>query len=260
MDDYYYFFDRSAVDPVWKMTWQEFLRLHGKSRWAKGPDTGDGNGSLRGLIAFALDPEPSAAEVEDIIRRRTIRGTIERSSPQFYVMEEIVNNIPRLRKSHISLDVWSNDFTVLLAAAADGYFRGEVPVSGFKAVLKLHYSKFEDFIRLGKQERSVLRHLMDVDQYARPIYPWQSALAILDERWAGCLGVADTRRFFALVDRLWNQNPEVRRILDFEGIQFCKPEHETHLFRDFGISRQLMNLWSRKVQSFEQPCVFRMWE
>jgi len=76
----------------------------------------------------------------------------------------------------------------------------------------------------------------------------------------GLVAVADTRRFFALVDRLWKQNPEVRRILDVEGIQLSKPERETHLFRDFGISRQLMNLWSRKVRTFEQPCVFRRWE
>jgi hypothetical protein len=260
MDNYYYFFDRSAADPLWKLSWPDFLRLHGKSRWAKGPDGGDGSASLRGLIAFAVDPEPSAIEIEDIIRRRTLRWTIQRSSPQFYLMEEIVNNVPRLRKSCISLDVWSNDFSILLAAAAEGYFRGEVPVSGFKAVLKLHYSKFEDFIRLSKQERSVLRHLMDVDQYAKPIYPWQGPMALLDEQWAGCLAVADTRRFFALVDRLWKQNPEVRRILDVEGIQLSKPERETHLFRDFGISRQLMNLWSRKVRTFEQPCVFRRWE
>jgi hypothetical protein len=86
MDDYYYFFDRSAVDSLWKMSWKEFLRLHGNSDWAKYPEIGSADGSLRGLIAFALDPEPSAAEVEDIIHRRTVRGTIERSSPQFYVI------------------------------------------------------------------------------------------------------------------------------------------------------------------------------
>jgi hypothetical protein len=77
-----------------------------------------------------------------------------------------------------------------LAAAAEGYFCGEVTVSAFKAVLKLHYSKFEDFIRLSKRERSVVRGLMDVDQYAKPIYPWQGEMALLDEEWAGCLGIA----------------------------------------------------------------------
>jgi hypothetical protein len=260
MDDYYYFFDRSAVDSLWKMSWQEFLRLHGDSDWAKYPKIGSADDSLRGLIAFALDPEPSAAEVEDIIHRRTVRGTIERSSPQFYVMEEIVRHIPRLRKSHTSLDVWEADFTVLLAAAADGYFRGDVPATQLETVLKLHYSKFEDFIRLTKQERSVLRHLMDVDKYAKPIYPWQGPGAILDEQWAWCLGVADTRRFFTLVDRLWKRNPEVGHLHDLEQIELCKPKQATHRFRDFGISRHMMNLWSRKVRSFEHPSVFRRGE
>jgi hypothetical protein len=49
MDNYYYFFDRSAVDPLWKLFWPDFLRLHGKSRWAKDPDIGSGDGSLRGF-------------------------------------------------------------------------------------------------------------------------------------------------------------------------------------------------------------------
>ena len=236
MDTYYYFFDRSAVDPLWNLSWQDFLRLHGKSRWAKGPDVGDGAASLRGLIAFAVEPHPSAIAIEEIIRRRSVRWTIQRSSPQFYMIEEIVYHVPRLRKSCVSLDVWSNDFAVLLAAAADGYFDGEVLVSSLKAVLKLHYAKFEDFIRLTKQERSVLRDLMGVEQVAKPIYSWQGPGAILDEQWAWCLGIADTRRFFTLLDQLWKQDPEITRIHDVEGVELHKPDHETHRFRDFGIS------------------------
>jgi len=259
METYYCFFDRSAVDPLWGMSWQDFLRLCGKHRRGKRFDV---DSWLRELIAFSVEPEPSDAEVDDIIRRRTPRWTIQRSSPQFYTMGEIVCGAPRLAKSCAVLDVWANDLSVLLAAAAEGYFRGEVTVSAFKSVLKLHYSKFEDFIRLSKSERSVVRGLMDVEQYAKPIYPWQGEMALLDEQWAGCLGVADTKRFFALVDRLWKQNPEVRRILDVDvdHIEFCTPGRDTHRFRDFGISRHLMNLWSRKVRSFEQPCVFRRWE
>jgi hypothetical protein len=112
MGTHYYFFDRSAVDPLWNLSWQDFLRLHGKSRWAKGPDVSDGAASLRGLIAFSVEPQPSAREIEEIIRRRTLRWTIQHSSPQFYMMEEIVYNVPSLRKFAVSLDVWSNDFAV----------------------------------------------------------------------------------------------------------------------------------------------------
>jgi hypothetical protein len=250
----------AAVDSLWGLSWHQFLRLYGTSRWARGPHTDNGSDSLRGLIAFSVDPEPSKAEVEEIIRCRTLRWTIQRSSPQYFVIAEIVYNVPRLRKFYASLDVGANDFTVLLAAAAEGYFRREMRVSGFKAVLKLHYSKFEDFIRLRKQERSVVQRLMDTGQYAKPIYPWQGENAILNEEWAGCLGVADTRSFFALIERLWKQNPEVRRILDAGGIELLKPECKTHHFRDFGISCHLMNLWSRKIRFFQQPCVFRRWE
>ena len=260
MDDYYFFFDRSAVDSLWNLSWQKFLRLHGASQWARGPDTGSGNDSLRGLIAFSVKTKPSTTEVEEIVCCRTLRWTIQRSSPQFYMMEEIMSNVPRVNESCVSLDMWSNDFTVLLAAAAEGYLRGDVAESEFKAVLKLHYSKFEHFIRLNRQERSTLRHLMDVDEYSKPIYPWQGSLAILEEQWAGCLGVAATRRFFALLNRLWQQNPEVRRILDVDGIQIREPKSKTYRFRDFGIASQLTNLWSRTLRSFIRPCIFRRWE
>jgi hypothetical protein len=216
METYYCFFDRSAVDPIWRMSWQDFLRLYSKHHRGKGSREADVDSWLRELIALSVEPEPSDAEVDDIIRRRTLRWTIQRSSPQFYTMGEIVYGVPRLATSCVVLDVWANDLSVLLAAAVEGYFRGEVTVSAFKSVLKLHYSKFEDFIRLSKRERSVVRGLMDVDQYAKPIYSWQGETAILDEEWAGCLGVADTKRFFALVDRLWNRNPEVCRILDVD--------------------------------------------
>ena len=114
--------------------------------------------------------------------------------------------------------------------------------------------------RLSKEERSELRRLMDVDEYAKPIYPWQDESALLDEEWAGCLGAQDTRRFFALVHRLWKQNPNVQRILDAEDIEFLKGGGETPRFREFGISRHLMNLWNSKIKSFQQPCVFRRWE
>jgi len=235
------------------------LRLYGKHRGGKRSRKADVDSWLRELIASSVEPEPSDAEVDDIIRRRTLRWTVQHSSPQFYMMEEIPYRVPRLRKSCASLDVWENDLSVLLAASAEGYFQGEVPVSEFKAVLKLHYSKFEDFIRLSKTERSVVRGLVDVDHYAKPIYPWQGKKALLDEEWAGCLGVADTKRFFALIGRLWKQNPELRRILNTDGVELRKPEHKSHRFRDFGISRHLMNLWSRKVRSFERPCAFRRW-
>lgn len=118
MDNYYFFFDRSAVDSLWSLSWREFLHLYGTSRWAKRRYTDNGSASLRGLVGFSVDPEASEAEVEGIIRHRTLRWTIQRSSAQYFVIGEIAYHVRRLQKSHALLDMWPKDFTVLLAAAA----------------------------------------------------------------------------------------------------------------------------------------------
>jgi hypothetical protein len=259
MDHTYFFFDRSAADSLWSLTWREYLRRFGHSRWAKRPYSDDGGASLRSLIVFSVDPEPSAEEVEEIIRHRTLRWTIERSAPQFFAIEQIVDNSSGLRRSRASFDAWPNDPSVLLAAAADCYFHGELPASEFRSVLKLHYSKFDDFVRLNRRELSAVRGLMDVDTFAKPIYPWQGEAAVLDEEWAGCLGVADTKGLFALINRLWRKNQEVSRILDVEDIDLQEFKGKTPRFRDFGISRRLRDLWCRKLRFFQQPCVVRTW-
>jgi hypothetical protein len=66
IDVYYCFFDRSAVDPLWKMSWQDFLRRYGKNRRNKRSKGDGGDSWLRELIAFSVEPEPSDTEVEDI--------------------------------------------------------------------------------------------------------------------------------------------------------------------------------------------------
>ena len=261
IENYYYFFDRLGADPLWRLSWQEFLRLHGRCPWAKGPNLGDGSSSLRGLIAFGVEPEPTDKEIEAILSRHTLQWTIKRSTPQFYVMEEILYNSHRLRKFHATLDeLWADDWVVLLAAAVDTYFRSAISERWLKAILKLHYAKFEDFVDLKKKEREELRRLINIDEYAKPIYRWQGAEALLDEEWAGCLGVADTRHLFSLVDWLWSQNSEVSRVRDFEYIEVFRSKERIHHFRDFAISRRLKQLWWRKVGRFKQPCVFRRTE
>jgi len=125
MDLLYRFFDRAAFDQIWELPWPEFQRRWNSGPWYRKPlrDRGGYSGeSLRGLIAFCVEPEPSDKEIEDILNRRTVRWTVTHSGSQHYFLEEIISNVPRLRHKQFSaVDFADRDFVVLLFAAFDAY-------------------------------------------------------------------------------------------------------------------------------------------
>src|ERR1700678_1452534 len=99
MEHGYDFFDREAFDPIWRLSWAEFLKKH-RTRWASNREYSPGgysSESLRGLISFSIEPEPSPQEIEDILRRRTIRWTLQHSDTRLYMMSEIMSNVRSLR-------------------------------------------------------------------------------------------------------------------------------------------------------------------
>src|SRR5437867_3016000 len=62
MDLCYHFFDRAAFDQIWGLSWREFRRRWNRGAWSNKPlsHRGDYSGdSLRDLIAFRVNPEPS---------------------------------------------------------------------------------------------------------------------------------------------------------------------------------------------------------
>ena len=63
MEFIYHFFDRTACDQLWKMSWKDYLCRWGRTRWARAEPVGEGNESLRDMISFHIDPEPTAEEV-----------------------------------------------------------------------------------------------------------------------------------------------------------------------------------------------------
>src|SRR5215469_666743 len=125
MDLVYHFFDRAAFDPIWGLSWQEFRRRWNSGPWTHKPlgERGTYNGdSLRDLIAFCVDPEPSDEEIERILSRRTVRWTVTHARSEFYFLEEIISNIPKLQKKQFSAVVFADeDYRVLLSAAVDAF-------------------------------------------------------------------------------------------------------------------------------------------
>lgn len=265
MDLTYHFFDRAAFDLLWGLSWQEFRRKWNRGAWTSRPlgEKGVYNGdSLRDLIAFCIEPDLNEKEVEYILNRRSIRWTVLKSIPQSFLMEEVIGNVPKLRRRQFSVVVFADaDFTVLLSCAVDAYLEGRIDRRTLRAVLALHPAEdLKDFLLLTTNERRRLGRLVRAqDDMFRPIYRWQGPGAFVGEEWPGCLREADTRRFVEFLFAAWKGNWEVPHVKDRTALSFVPAKGQTARFRDFVISQELVRRLKNEYSLLERPCVLRSW-
>lgn len=213
MEFVYQFSDRGGIDPLWKLTWKEYLLRWGRTRWARAKMTENGDDSLRSMIAFFIDPAPTAEEVDRILAEETIRWTVRRSSPQFRSISELIYNTPGLRRHGHFIGCDANYFTVLMAAAVEAYLRGRISRYILWPVFKLHSTTDpSQWLRLSHLENKALKAALAGFDMWSPIYQWQGPAFLEGEQWANCLGVSDTRRFIAFVLRAWNENWPIPRL------------------------------------------------
>lgn len=261
MDHYYEFFDRAFFDSVWALSWCDFQRKH-RSRWAmdRNYEPGVYSGrSLRELICFSMEPEPSPELLEDVLARRTIRWTVRRSSPQFFLMSEIMRHVPGSRaRICCAFDIPSEDVGVLISAALGGFVAGQLAGPILQAVLKLHGCPDpREWVTLSARERKMLGALTSRVDVLQPIYAWQGESACGDEEWANCLGLADSRRFALFVTRAWRENWPVTGLKQPPQRLARRPGIKPH-FREFPVTRELRKAIER-ASRFERPSVFRRW-
>jgi hypothetical protein len=91
MEHFYQLIDRPAVGQLLGLTWPQF---HRKYRW-KDPQWPTAEDFLR---EFALDEENDLAAIPRILKTRTLRWTMLRSTPQFYFMVEMIDKAPEIKK------------------------------------------------------------------------------------------------------------------------------------------------------------------
>jgi hypothetical protein len=251
----YQFFDREAFDPVWRLSWTEFLKKY-RTRWASSPEYSPPGecdcASLRGLIGFSLAPDPSPEVIEDILKRRTIRWTLQQSGSSLFMMSEIMLRIPSLRRRALEVTV-KCDVDSLVAAAVDAYLSRRASVGALRAVLKLHCVDPGDILRLNRRESTALQ-LAVPDFLREPIYSWLGPYW-LDGQWTNALKVSETRDFVAFVIRAWEGNWPCPRIKDMTR----EPFSDQSRFRDFSLHKALANNTRRTVLRWQKPCVFREW-
>jgi hypothetical protein len=252
MEQAYDFFDREAFDPVWQLSWAEFRKKH-RTRWASALEY-DPDKSLRGLISFSIEPEPSPQEIEDILRRQTICWTLQHSVCRLFTMSDIMLNVPSLRNRVMALSR-KCEIDSLLAAAVDAYLTRRAGVAALRAVFKLHcVADPGSFLKLKRHESTALRVAVPA-VFQEPIYAWLGPYWLDGEQWANGLNVAETRAFVAFVIRAWEENWPCPRIKEMVR----EPFSEQSRFRDFGLHKALASAVRRRVAGWQKPCVFRQW-
>lgn len=255
MEQVYDFFDREAFDPVWRLSWAEFLKKH-RTHWASTQDySPDGyfNESLRGLISFSIEPQPSPKEIEDILRRRTIRWTLQHSDRKLFTMSEIMSNVRSMRNRAVGFSI-KCEIDSLLAAAVDAYLTRRAGVAALRAVLKLHCADPGNYLRLNRRESAALRDAVPA-LFQEKIYSWLGPYWLEGEQWTNGLNVAETRAFVAFVIRAWEENWPCPRIRDMTR----EPFSDQSRFREFKLHKVLASSARRRVTKWQKPCVFREW-
>lgn len=250
----YDFFDRSVVDPLWGLSWASVLEQH-HSRWFHSKKMERGGyfeTSLRELIAFAVDPEPSDREIEDILSRMTVRQTIRRSNPQFWVMNVLTNELVHKPKAAL-FSVELEDVSGLIAVATRAFLERRITATTLWSVAKLHSSSLTEWLRLDREQVKAVDAALPWDHMNDPIYPWQGQEACTQGEWTNCLGVALTRRFAGFVVNAHRQNwPAAPLKGDARRV--------ARRFADFPDCVHLATELERRFAALERPSVARMWE
>lgn len=201
MDIYYTFFDHEAFDPVWRMTWLEFLRKYRPNR-----------STVEELLEFAWDGEIEERGL-DKLDGKTLKWTLARSSPQFFVMSEIMEMCPRFRKHRVHVQVrYMGDGEGLIGAGIERWVQKKTSSRTLAALMKVHaIDKPSDTFELPPRVASRVDRLVSAKQLEKPIYAWQGSAF-------NCLGIADTRRFISFLRRAWEEDwPTPRLRPDFYG-------------------------------------------
>jgi hypothetical protein len=243
---YYTVFDRAAIDPVWALPWSEFLRRYQPRRKA-----------VIELLEWGLEPEPTRAQVGDILARRTLKWTIPRCSPQFFVMGELLSLVPSLERHATSLRLACLDESAIVVALAAARFRdGLVSRPTLRAICKLHSLSGLD------GQRGVVR-LVTRSDLQRALYPWQGNQACLHspsgatDDLDNCLGTANTRRFLRFLDRCWTEDcplPESIGSLA-DRCEHLQPNRRSWRFRRLELATAVRGML-RSASRFQTPAMW----
>lgn|SRR5487761_1229016 len=242
MEAYYQFFDRDDVDPLLGMRWPECV-----DRYFMDEE------DAREFVEFAID---GGEEIGDVLSRRTLRWTMQRSTPQYHFLAEIIDRAAR--GPYAACDPCET--AVLLAVAIEARLNGLIDRPTLHAVLKINAigsPAGSGFLEISESEERPLLRGWRPESMARPIYAWQGDGAHLCTG-DTAIGVADTRRLIRFLTRAWEENwPSP--LLCRDTLRFRKKRKQSApRYREFQLAKDLhegLDGWD-----VSRPSVFRRQE
>jgi len=204
---FYWFIDAAATEPVIEMSWTAFLRKYPIHR-SRASLTNSLQDSVEHFLAFVVEPEQDAAGVKDILARRTLRWTMQRSTPQYWFLNEVVGHVPSLSKRSRSIWVAHDKFlepAVLDAIGISAFLDGRIDLQTYWAVHNIT-GRYEptSWLTLTPTQQKTLEEARLSGPGEKPIFSWQSARS-LDDGYR-CLRRRHTQLLVAFLKQAWKEN------------------------------------------------------
>jgi hypothetical protein len=245
-EHFFWFVDRAVVDPILAMTWSSFLRRH---PWP--------SSELTDLLRFSIEPEPSGAAVREILARRTLRWTMQRSTPAYFFLDEVVHHVSSVRRASPEVSSSLYETAVLVAVAYNAFLDRELDAKTTQAIFRITGAENpRAWLDLTPAHAARLNTVLAGHLEDKPIFPWLGRDATQDGYSA--LHVADTHRFMAFLRQAAEHNwpaPRVKRDVMRKLDKLDRPARKTLAFRDCELTTNLARVAKRA--RFQRPCVLR---
>ena len=202
----YTLLDKSAAERVCRLHWRKAIQ-NVRSRWFTSRVFERGgydfnHGTLRGLIAFSFDPEPTDDEIEQILDSDTIAATMSRCHPQFWTIEEVLRRLNPGQKQ--TIDVELRDLSCLASVMIRAFVERRITASQMWSVVKLHNLDVTSYV--ADQALNQRVEGFPWSSLWRPMFSWQDEDACRGDESTNCLSAVQTRQFCALVERAYRED------------------------------------------------------
>ena len=245
IEHFYWFIDRDVIDPVLEMSWKTFLRKH---HWDRD--------CLNETLSFAVEPEPDASMISDILEKRSLQWTMKHSSPAYWFLNTVIEHVPALERRCLYVSLYRNlhEIAILDAAAVEGFLEGRISERTLWAVNNINDGEDpREWLDLTRSEFRRVEAALNCGAVERPVFPWQSDDCLGDGY--HCLGIGDARRFIGFLCKAWQENWPIKRLNEDvkENVEAANM-YDPH-FRDFQLGAKLIAC--AKIIPLARPCAFR---